>query len=271
MKLLIFVLVIPLEAFAICSTPIIRTNVSANSVLTSAKYNADINTAYNRVNNLPGDCVVDASITSGKIANNAITTSKIADGSITSSKMAIGAIPESGRFLRASAYTSSTTWSKQTDVGSIYVQVVGGGGASFFSGSTNGSASSFGSHCIANGGQRPAGSTGAGGVGGTASNGDINIQGGNGEPYGGVTYNNYGGGGSGVSMLGHFGQGGRGSWSNGAYLSPGGGAGGYCAKLIQAANLNATESVTVGAGGTNSAPGTVNGNAGIVIVYEYAK
>lgn len=44
--------------------------------------------------------------------------------------------------------------------------------------------------------------------------------------------------------------------------SPGGGGGGYSRKLIQAASLGATETVTVGAGGTAGAAGATNGGTG---------
>lgn len=252
------------EVFAVCATPISRTNASSNSVLTSTKYNADVNEAYNRVNNLPGDCIIDASITTAKLANGAVTTAKIADGAITSAKLASGAVPESGRLLRVSSFTSSGTWTKQSDVGAIMIQVVGGGAASFHGNA--GSASSFGSHCTANGGSKPVASTGVGGAGGTASSGDINLTGGNGlgysfSPSGHVNSS------GGISFLGPYGAGGTGSSS---FPSPGGGAGGYCAKLIDNSNLASTETVTVGAGGTNASSNTTPGAAGIVIVYEYS-
>lgn len=265
--LLTIVTLLPVNAFAVCSTPISRTNIGANSVLTATRYNSDVNTAYNRANNLPGDCVVDGSITTAKIAAGAITTAKIEDGAITSVKLASGAIPEAGRLLRVSSFTASGTWTRLTDVGSVMIQVVGGGAASFEASSTAGGNSSFGGHCTANGGARPASGAylSAGGAGGTATGGDINLTGGNGDsaPFSGFGYAGYGG----MSVMGYFGMGGAGS---SAAPSGGGGAGGYCAKLIARANLNATETVTVGAGGTNPAGATTPGKAGIVIVYEYS-
>lgn len=264
-------LMISTSAFAVCVAPISRTNIGANSVLTSTRYNADVNTAYNRLNNLPGDCVDDATITSAKLATGAVTNAKIADGAITSAKLATGAVPESGRLLRVSTFTASGTWTKQADIGSVLIQVVGGGGASYNASSTNGGASSFGTHCTANGGSKPAaGGVGAGGAGGTATGGDINLTGGKGEDWMNVTGNYSFGGGGGVSMLGPFGRGGVGNYYQ-SQSSPGGGAGGYCAKLIQANSLAASESVTVGAGGTHPNIGTTHGTAGIVLVYEYAK
>lgn len=255
------------NVFAVCTTPISRANIGSNSVLTATRYNADVNAAYVRANNLPGDCIVDASITTAKLAAGSVTAAKIEDGAITSAKLATGAIPEAGRLIRVSSFTSSGTWTRGTDVGSVMVQVVGGGGASFYSGSTDGGNSSFGGHCLANGGARPASGAylSAGGAGGTASNGDINLTGGEGDtaPFSGFGYAGYGG----MSVLGYFGMGGTGS---SAAPSGGGGAGGYCAKVIARANLNATEAVTVGTGGTNGAGATTPGKAGIVLVYEYS-
>lgn len=264
----ILLTVIPMTGMAVCASPITRTDIGFKNILTSSRYNADVNTAYNRTNNLPGDCIEAGTITAAKIANGAVTGVKIADGAITAAKLATGAIPEAGRLIRVSAFTSSGTWTKQSDVGFIMIQVVGGGGASYHASATNGGASSFGSHCTANGGSKPAsGGYGAnGGAGGTASNGDINLTGGSGDrcPLSGYGYYGFGG----VSMMGHFGAGGIGSADA---ISGGGGAGGYCAKIIARDSLNATETVTIGAGGTNPVTSTQAGLSGIVIVYEYSK
>lgn len=254
------------KVFAVCSAPIIRSANGANSVLTSTKYNSDLNTVYNRVNNLPGDCVVDASISAAKIASGSITTAKIVDGAITSAKLASGSIPASGRLLRISAFTSSGTWTKQSDVGSILVQVVGGGGAAYSGSATNGGQSSFGTHCIAGGGLKPAsnGANSPGGIGGTATNGDINLPGGNGSQANSNGYHGH----AGISVLGNFGLGGRAD--NSVVGSGGGGAGAYCSKLIQRASLGTTEAVTIGAGGTNGVSGDTPGTSGIAVIYEYS-
>lgn len=84
--------------WAVCSAPVSRTAVGTNSVLTSTKYNLDLNTIYNRANNLPGDCVlddslngsklIDATVSAAKLASNSVTTGKIADGSVTAAKLA---------------------------------------------------------------------------------------------------------------------------------------------------------------------------------------
>jgi len=55
------------NAHATCSSPISRTNNAANSVLTSSKYNTDVNTVYNHTNDLSGTCLTDATVTSAKL------------------------------------------------------------------------------------------------------------------------------------------------------------------------------------------------------------
>lgn len=49
-----------------CSS-ISRTNASANSVLTSTRYNADLNTAYTAINALDGGCVTDGTLEDGAL------------------------------------------------------------------------------------------------------------------------------------------------------------------------------------------------------------
>lgn len=268
MKILkvLLLLCISVKSFAVCVAPITRASVGANSVLTSTKYNTDVNTAYNRVNNLPGDCVIDASITAGKLANGAVTNSKIEDGTITAAKLADGAAPRAGRLIRVSSFTTGGTWTKQSDVGAIMIQVVGGGGASYHASSTAGGNSSFGGHCTANGGAKASSDGTTGGDGGAATGGDINLSGEKGHFY---AYSNTGiGGRGGLSMLGNFGAGGFGAIPS--HGSGGGGGGGYCAKLIDHTSLSATETVTIGAGGTNPGTNTTPGRAGGVIIYEYS-
>lgn len=263
----VFAATFSLGAFAVCSSPISRTTAGFESILTSARYNSELNTVFNRANNLPGDCITDGTISSAKLAAGSVTTSKIADGAITSAKLAEGAIPAAGRLIRVLAFTASGTWTRESDMGSVLIHVIGGGGASYHASATNGGASSFGSHCTGNGGSKPSGASGAGGAGGTATGGDINLTGGNGE-YAGTSNSVPFGGAGGVSQIGSYGHGGVGSLPSNH--SPGGGAGGYCSKLIQRANLNATETVTIGAGGTNPGSNTTAGQAGIVLVYEYS-
>lgn len=121
--------------WAVCTSPISRTNNGTNSVLTSTKYNLDMNTVYNKVNSLPGDCVldssmsgtkiVDATIATAKLQDSAVTTAKVADGAITAAKLAaaidnlvpvgtvlpyFGAIAPSGYLLCNGQSVSRTTY-----------------------------------------------------------------------------------------------------------------------------------------------------------------
>lgn len=61
-----------------CSSPISRVNNGANQVLTSAKYNLDLNTAYTKINDLDGDCITDATIATAKLEDLSVTEEKIA-------------------------------------------------------------------------------------------------------------------------------------------------------------------------------------------------
>jgi hypothetical protein len=174
-------------------------------------------------------------------------------------------IGSQGRLLRIGSYlTAGTyTWTKQPDVGFILVKVVGGGGGGDGGESVgNGGQSKFGTHCTANGGTG-GGPTSAGGAGGTASGGDININGQSGY-FEGQPGNIR------LTIMGQFGYGGTSSIvSNGG---AGGGAGGYCEKIIYDSSLSSTETVTVGAAGSGGTGGEIfSGGSGAVFIYEYSK
>lgn len=143
--LILIVSLLSLEAFATCTSPISRINNGTNSVLTSTKYNLDLNTIYNKVNALPGDCLTDETITgakltattvtASKLAADSVTTVKIVDAAVTTAKIADGAITAAkvsfstpGRLLRITSFTASGTWTRLSDVGSVIVEVTGGGG-----------------------------------------------------------------------------------------------------------------------------------------------
>jgi len=68
--LLLISLMFASQAMAVCSSPISRTNFSANQVLTSTRLNTELNTAYTRANELPGDCVTAATIDSTKLSTD---------------------------------------------------------------------------------------------------------------------------------------------------------------------------------------------------------
>jgi len=75
--------------YATCSSPISRSNFSANSILTSSDLNTQFNTVYNHSNDLSGTCITDATLTNDKFATGAIAnstvTSKSAAYTITTS------------------------------------------------------------------------------------------------------------------------------------------------------------------------------------------
>lgn len=266
--LIIFVMILVAEAQAVCSVPISRNNINPGQIPTSAAYNADFDNLYTRTNNVPGDCIVDGSIREKQIEDASLGTSKFADESVTASKFATGVLPVYGIPLRIRVINTpgAASWGKGADVGSILVQVVGGGGGSgaFNRAATAGGQSTFGTHCIANGGGG-ASSTGAdgsaGGAGGTASSGNINLTGGSGAKSNPM----FGAGGR--SFLGTVGAGAHQTEYQGG---GGGGAGGYCAKLIQAIDLADSVAITIGAGGTYTTAGLAGTN-GAVIIYEYGK
>ena len=170
---------------------------------------------------------------------------------------------------------SPVTWTKPAGLVYIIVEAVGGGGSG---GSSHGSATmhdgydtTFGAFLTAGKGAKASG--GSGGAGGTASGGDLNIDGQN----GGMPLFTGGSGSNGVttlgglSALGTVGQGGQFSGQGSVVTGGGGGAGGYCRSLIKAADLGATETVIIGAGGAGAIPnrGAETGGSGIVIVTEY--
>lgn len=90
-KLILLIALFATQAHAVCTSPISRTNNTANQVLTSTKYNLDLNTVYSKVNNLPGDCITDETITTDKIADEAVTAAKI-DGDVLAKFIPAGTI-----------------------------------------------------------------------------------------------------------------------------------------------------------------------------------
>lgn len=158
-------------------------------------------------------------------------------------------------------FTASGTWTKPTGLKWAKVTVVGGcGGGTSTSGAPGaGGTSSFGSHCSATGGGGGVTSgNGAGGSGGTGSGGDLNVSGQNGDT-------------STTSSSTHGGMSAFGLGRAGTATSSGGvtgGGGGGAMKYILAANLGATETVNVGAAGSNGS-GSSGNTAGLVIVEEF--
>jgi hypothetical protein len=209
-----------------------------------------------------------------------------------------------GLLLNVQAFTSSGTYTRTSGATRAVVIAVGGGGGG---GGTNGGSTasnggvggttSFGSHVTAVGGGGAIGARGgAGGTGGTGAT--IAIRGGPGAQSGGnnslALWSGAPGGGQGggasvaapptvnAGFTGNAGVrgggGGGGTWrvTVGCCgdLSGGGGGGGQGETAIDyiASGLNATETVTIGAGGTGGTGSAVGGagGAGYIIVYEYS-
>lgn len=105
-------------AFPVCSSPISRTNSSANTVLTSTKLNLDFNTAYTRVNELPGDCVTSETITTTQILNGTIVNADIANATISNSKLA-----SVNQVISSSSGTFGTTSGTFVDVTNLSVTI----------------------------------------------------------------------------------------------------------------------------------------------------
>ena len=153
----------------------------------------------------------------------------------------------------------------------IYVQAfcLGGGGQATTSGSGGAGGDSTFSTVTGGGGQSGHGGA-PNGDGGDGSGGDTNISGSN----GGITTADSV---SRAAWLAPFGKPsalaplmfpGDGGYSNGSNSS--GGGGGFAVAYLVASSLGATESVTVGAGGTGNGSGT-DGRAGLVVVVEYTE
>ena len=284
--LILFITLLSLETYATCTSPISRTNNGTNSVLTSTKYNLDLNTIYNKVNALPGDCLTDETITGAKLTATTVTASKLAADSVTTVKILDGAVTAAkmstnpGKLLRITKFTSSGTWTKPSDVGSVLVKVIGkggsggtgtnsagppvfplaggsGGGGGYCEKSINsatigasevvtiGTTTSFGSHCVSNSGGN--GSTTAYGIGGTATGGDVILQGNPATP----------------SMSGS-------APTLGMFIASLAAVGVYCptGAGTGAAGLVNTGMGAAGGCGSGNAGGA--GGSGLVLIYEYS-
>lgn len=204
-----------------------------------------------------------------------------------------------GTLKNVQVFTSSGTYTRTAGVTTaVVIAVGGGGGGRGASGKTaggnggNGGTTSFGAHVSAAGGSGCTGTTGgAGGTGGTGATIAIkgqgggsglaySVAGGNVGSFGGIGGGQGGGSGVRANTAGNAGvRGGGGSGgadtdgtpcAEGSFSGGGGGQGETCIDYIT--TVGATETVTIGAGGT-AGTGTRAGGAGgagYIIVYEYS-
>jgi hypothetical protein len=200
-------------------------------------------------------------------------------------------VSATGRLLNVQVFTSSGTYTRGSGVTTAVVFAVGGGGGgkganggSAGGNGGNGGTTSFGAHVTAAGGTGSTGSQGgAGGTGGTSATLAIPGQGGgtglgaDSAYFGGIGGGQGGGRSSALGTAGTAGsRGGGGSGGSGeTACGPqfGGGGGGQGETGIKyTTTVGATETVTIGAGGTagtGSAAGGAGG-PGYIIVYEYS-
>lgn len=73
MKTILF-LIVSFNIYAGTCTSISRTNNSANTVLTSTKYNTDLNTVYSAANNLDAGCLTDGTLETGSLNTTSFAT-----------------------------------------------------------------------------------------------------------------------------------------------------------------------------------------------------
>lgn len=193
-----------------------------------------------------------------------------------------------GRLLRINVFNNSGTWTKQSDVGSIIVHVIGGGGGGGSNVGGGGGAGGYSMKFISAASLSASepvtvGSGGSGGAGGTANDGAS----GGGSSFGAYLSATGGGGGAqsggpgglpGVGSGGDInlsgGGGGTGQVS-GTYISGIGGntifGGGGRNTVTTASGDNGSVNTGGGGGGGGTSYGAGgNGGSGIVIVYVYA-
>jgi len=246
------------------------TTSSAATWLTADEVESALDQIADRANAPPADSVTVAAI------------SGLAATDVQAALAEIVAKTVGTQLLRITPFLASGTWTKGTDVGSVFVELSGGGGGSNASvvasgggggggssrmliaapgateavtvgaggaiGATGGT-SSFGAWCAASGGT--AGGVTKGGLGGVGTGGDINLRG-KGGGWGAQT--------GGLSLFGD--GGGSALHGGGARGNVGGGSGDGAA---QAGDAN------TGGGASGGTSGGAAGGSGVVYVWEYSK
>lgn len=109
--------------WAVCTSPISRTNTSSGQVLTSTKYNLDLNTVYSKINDLPGDCITDATVSTAKIADGAVTSAKLAAGVLSQFIPAGTILPFGGTVAPSGFLLCNGQTVSRTDYSDLYAAI----------------------------------------------------------------------------------------------------------------------------------------------------
>lgn len=122
--LLLISLILTSHALAVCTSPISRTNFSANTVLSSITLNSQLNALYTQTNELPGDCITAETVTSAKILNGTIVNADIN----TSAAIARSKLAAMNYTLSASSETFNTGSTTNIDVTNLSAAITTTGG-----------------------------------------------------------------------------------------------------------------------------------------------
>jgi len=261
-------------------------NLSTGTVAAARLTGSYTITASNatNLNSQPGSFYTNAT----NLASGTVPTARLGSGTANSTTFLAGdqtykTVSASGSLVNVQVFTSSGTYTRTSGATRAVVIAVGGGGggrgSGFNANGGTGGTTSFGSHVTAIGGSGGTSSTGgSGGTGGSGATIAIRGQGGGAAKAPTTTGGMGGGQGGGQGVLGANGvAGSRGGGGSGfsdpesSDVGAGGGQGETGIKYITS-GLGATETVTIGAGGTagtGTTPGGAGG-AGYIIVYEYS-
>lgn len=224
-------------------------------------------------------------------ASGAVEEISVGTGLAMSAGTLSSTVSSSGQLLNVQVFTSTGTYTRTSGATRAVVVAVGGGGGSggvrsdgsptFGGYGGAGGTTSFGSHVSAagggGGGDGDSGDIdgGSGGSGGSGATIAIRGQWGSGSHQSSSFFGG-GPGGGGRNVAGQRGGGGGPRFNNNSGISAGGGQGETAIRYITS-GLNATEAVTIGAGGAGGSSGGgssggpgLAGGAGYVIVYEYS-